>query len=329
MPSVGSEVTAEIQHEARHRFVYRKRFHKVRNRLTIPRAFTAADHGGARPGASDAGRDGRHRFVAGQRVLQAASTAAVDPVRLRAPRCQFRATSTAAPPATPGTSPGCPGTEPLLIRRIDAESLAATSPRQAAGRRGECRASMTLDAISMPEVVQMPGLAIAQVEHRVDSGTSNSPPRLGGLRTAWRLRLRMNDVAAAGECWPMTVDALADELQYRQTRTRRYGDQRCRQLRRTGSSCGCVTAARALRCSPPTLLPQPRPRRGLPAEVLGPDASPTMPPPRLRQNAGRAGRPAASPELSAREADRLAPRLGHQAAEAELRRWPPRCTTSR
>ena len=112
---VGSEVTAEIS-TGRYRFVYRKRFHKkCETQLTVlePRR---EQHSG------DEAHDRVQAMLAetvdtelwhAQRVLQSASTAAVDLSRCDA---LTRALDVAA-----GDTAALSGTEPVLVEGIDAE----------------------------------------------------------------------------------------------------------------------------------------------------------------------------------------------------------------
>ncbi|OBJ27196.1 AAA family ATPase [Mycobacterium colombiense] len=112
---VGSEVSAEISCGP-YRFVYRKRFHKkCETELTVVRPYReqlTGDEAHERVRAMLAETVDSDLWHA-QRVLQSASTAAVD---LSGCDALSRALDVAA-----GDSGGLCGTEPLLIERIDAE----------------------------------------------------------------------------------------------------------------------------------------------------------------------------------------------------------------
>jgi hypothetical protein len=155
---VGSEVTAEIS-TGPYRFIYHKRFHKKpETRLTV-----LAPHREQLTG------DEAHERVLGmlaetvdtelwhaQRVLQAASTAAVD---LSGCDALSRALDVAA-----GDAAALSGTEPLLIERIDAEYARYFTPT---GRpTGEWAAAIAARGDADAEV-ELCAAAVAEVDERV------------------------------------------------------------------------------------------------------------------------------------------------------------------
>ena len=126
---VGSEVTAEISCGP-YRFVYRKRFHKkCETELTVlapRREQLTGDEAHERVRAMLAETVDNDLWHA-QRVLQAASTAAVD---LSGCDALSRALDVAA-----GDAAALSGTEPLLIERIDAEYGRYFTPDRTPHRR--------------------------------------------------------------------------------------------------------------------------------------------------------------------------------------------------
>ncbi|OBK68111.1 AAA family ATPase [Mycobacterium sp. 1165178.9] len=155
---VGSEVSAEISCGP-YRFVYRKRFHKkCETELTIVRPCReqlTGDEAHERVRAMLAETVDSDLWHA-QRVLQSASTAAVD---LSGCDALSRALDVAA-----GDSGGLCGTEPLLIERIDAEYGRYFTPT---GRpTGEWAAAITRLADAEAAVAQC-AAAVAEVDDRV------------------------------------------------------------------------------------------------------------------------------------------------------------------
>ena len=155
---VGSEVTAEIS-TGRYRFVYRKRFHKkCETQLTVlePRR---EQHSG------DEAHDRVQAMLAetvdtelwhAQRVLQSASTAAVDLSRCDA---LTRALDVAA-----GDTAALSGTEPVLVERIDAEYGRYFTPTGRATGEWAAAIAALRDA---EEEVQRCTAAVAEVDDRV------------------------------------------------------------------------------------------------------------------------------------------------------------------
>ncbi|UGT92673.1 AAA family ATPase [Mycobacterium ostraviense] len=155
---VGSEVTAEISSGA-YRFVYRKRFHKrPETELTIVaprREQLTGDEAHDRVRSMLAETVDTELWHA-QRVLQAASTVAVD---LSGCDALSRALDVAA-----GDDAALPGTEPLLIERIDAEYARYFT---ATGRpTGEWAAAITRLADAEAAVAAC-AAAVAEVDERV------------------------------------------------------------------------------------------------------------------------------------------------------------------
>lgn len=155
---VGSEVSAEISCGP-YRFVYRKRFHKkCETELTVItpcREQLTGDEAHERVRAMLAETVDSDLWHA-QRVLQAASTAAVD---LSGCDALSRALDVAA-----GDSGGLCGTEPLLIERIDAEYARYFTPT---GRpTGEWAAAIARLADAEAAVAEC-AAAVAEVDERV------------------------------------------------------------------------------------------------------------------------------------------------------------------
>jgi uncharacterized protein YhaN len=155
---VGSEVSAEISCGP-YRFVYRKRFHKkCETELTVVRPCReqlTGDEAHERVRAMLAETVDSDLWHA-QRVLQSASTAAVD---LSGCDALSRALDVAA-----GNGGGLCGTEPLLIERIDAEYGRYFTPT---GRpTGEWAAAITRLAEAEAAVAEC-AAAVAEVDDRV------------------------------------------------------------------------------------------------------------------------------------------------------------------
>ncbi|OBI45706.1 AAA family ATPase [Mycobacterium colombiense] len=155
---VGSEVSAEISCGP-YRFVYRKRFHKkCETELTVIRPYReqlTGDEAHERVRAMLAETVDSDLWHA-QRVLQSASTAAVD---LSGCDALSRALDVAA-----GDSGGLCGTEPLLIERIDAEYGRYFTPT---GRpTGEWAAAIARLADAEAAVAAC-AAAVAEVDDRV------------------------------------------------------------------------------------------------------------------------------------------------------------------
>ncbi|OMC32092.1 hypothetical protein A5739_11855 [Mycobacterium colombiense] len=155
---VGSEVSAEISCGP-YRFVYRKRFHKkCETELTVVRPYReqlTGDEAHERVRAMLAETVDSDLWHA-QRVLQSASTAAVD---LSGCDALSRALDVAA-----GDSGGLCGTEPLLIERIDAEYGRYFTPT---GRpTGEWAAAIARLADAEAAVAEC-AAAVAEVDERV------------------------------------------------------------------------------------------------------------------------------------------------------------------
>ncbi|WP_156748875.1 AAA family ATPase, partial [Mycobacterium sp. 1165196.3] len=155
---VGSEVSAEISCGP-YRFVYRKRFHKkCETELTVIRPCReqlTGDEAHERVRAMLAETVDSDLWHA-QRVLQSASTAAVD---LSGCDALSRALDVAA-----GDSGGLCGTEPLLIERIDAEYGRYFTPT---GRpTGEWAAAIARLADAEAAVAEC-AAAVAEVDERV------------------------------------------------------------------------------------------------------------------------------------------------------------------
>jgi hypothetical protein len=157
---VGSEVTAEIS-TGPYRFIYRKRFNKkCETQLTVLEPRREAHSG-------DEAHDRVQAMLAetvdtelwhAQRVLQSASTAAVDLSRCDA---LTRALDVAA-----GDSAALSGTEPLLIEKIDAEYRRYFTPtgRRAAGEWADAIAALRAAEDEVRQCAQ----AVAEVDDRVN-----------------------------------------------------------------------------------------------------------------------------------------------------------------
>ncbi|HEY2450035.1 MAG TPA: AAA family ATPase [Mycobacterium sp.] len=157
---VGSEVTAEIS-TGPYRFIYRKRFNKkCETQLTVLEPRREAHSG-------DEAHDRVQAMLAetvdtelwhAQRVLQSASTAAVD---LSGCDALTRALDVAA-----GDSAALSGTEPLLIEKIDAEFGRYFTPT---GRRATGEWADAIVALrAAEEEVQRCAAAVAEVDDRVN-----------------------------------------------------------------------------------------------------------------------------------------------------------------
>jgi AAA ATPase domain len=157
---VGSEVTAEIS-TGPYRFIYRKRFHKkCETHLTVLEPRREAHSG-------DEAHDRVQAMLAetvdtelwhAQRVLQSASTAAVD---LSGCDALTRALDVAA-----GDSAALSGTEPLLIEKIDVEFGRYFTPT---GRRATGEWADAIVALrAAEEEVQRCAAAVAEVDDRVN-----------------------------------------------------------------------------------------------------------------------------------------------------------------
>jgi uncharacterized protein YhaN len=157
---VGSEVTAEIS-TGPYRFIYRKRFNKkCETQLTVLAPRREAHSG-------DEAHDRVQAMLAetvdtelwhAQRVLQSASTAAVD---LSGCDALTRALDVAA-----GDSAALSGTEPLLIEKIDAEFGRYFTPtgRRATGEWADAIAALRV----AEEELQRCAAAVAEVDDRVN-----------------------------------------------------------------------------------------------------------------------------------------------------------------
>jgi hypothetical protein len=157
---VGSEVTAEIS-TGPYRFIYRKRFNKkCETQLTVLEPRREAHSG-------DEAHDRVQAMLAetvdtelwhAQRVLQSASTAAVD---LSGCDALTRALDVAA-----GDSAALSGTEPLLIEKIDVEFGRYFTPT---GRRATGEWADAIVALrTAEEEVQRCAAAVAEVDDRVN-----------------------------------------------------------------------------------------------------------------------------------------------------------------
>lgn len=203
---VGSEVTAEIS-TGRYRFVYRKRFHKkCETELTIiapQREQITGDEAHDRVRSMLAETVDTGLWQA-QRVLQAASTAAVD---LSGCDALSRALDVAAGDAD--DLAGLSGSEPLLIERIDAEyGRYFTATGRPTGEWAEVRTALDAATAQVAECET----AVAEVDHRVQRHTELAAElaRLEGGRAVLTARL------AAAEAADTAVAALADELRTEQ-----------------------------------------------------------------------------------------------------------------
>ncbi len=317
---VGSEVTAEIS-TGPYRFVYRKRFHKkCETELSI-----LAPHREQITG--DEAHDRVRSMLAetvdtglwqAQRVLQAASTAAVD---LSACDALSRALDVAAGcnPDEADDLAGLSGAEPLLIERIDAEyGRYFTATGRPTGQWATARTA--LDAADA-EVAECDA-AVAEVEHRVRRHVELTAELLE-LSSG---RADLDERVAAAEVAAATGDALADELRAVQAaataaaatstaagaahkeRLRLRADVATRAEEVQSAEAAAADAAAAAVSGAQVLAE---------AERLAAAAAVALQQTQARAEAARRG----IAELAAREeADRLAPRLQRiDAAEAGLR----------
>ncbi|OMC45580.1 hypothetical protein A5745_13915 [Mycobacterium sp. IS-2888] len=189
---VGSEVTAEISCGA-YRFIYRKRFHKkCETELTVlapRREQLTGDEAHERVRAMLAETVDNDLWHA-QRVLQAASTAAVD---LSGCDALSRALDVAA--AQSDTDAALSGTEPLLIERIDTEYARYFTPT---GRpTGEWAAAISRLADAEAAVAEC-AAAVAEVDDRVrrHADLTEEVAELSQLRLAAGPRLAAAQAAA-------------------------------------------------------------------------------------------------------------------------------------
>ncbi|OMC44736.1 ATP-binding protein [Mycobacterium sp. IS-1264] len=189
---VGSEVTAEISCGA-YRFIYRKRFHKkCETELTVlapRREQLTGDEAHERVRAMLAETVDSDLWHA-QRVLQAASTAAVD---LSGCDALSRALDVAA--AQSDTDAALSGTEPLLIERIDTEYARYFTPT---GRpTGEWAAAISRLADAEAAVAEC-AAAVAEVDDRVrrHADLTEEVAELSQLRLAAGPRLAAAQAAA-------------------------------------------------------------------------------------------------------------------------------------
>ncbi len=199
---VGSEVTAEIS-TGRYRFVYRKRFHKkCETELTIiapQREQITGDEAHDRVRSMLAETVDTGLWQA-QRVLQAASTAAVD---LSGCDALSRALDIAAGDAD--DLAGLSGSEPLLIERIDTEfGRYFTATGRPTGEWAAVRAAVDAAAAGVAECET----AVAEVDARVrrHAELAAELAELENGRAALTARL------AAAEAADTAITALADEL---------------------------------------------------------------------------------------------------------------------
>ena len=156
---VGSEVTAEIS-SGSYRFIYRKRFHKkCETELTVlapRREQLTGDEAHERVRAMLAETVDNDLWRA-QRVLQAASTAAVD---LSGCDALSRALDVAA-----GDDVALQGTEPLLVERIDAEyARYFTGTGRPTGEWSAANSRLS----AAEDTVAHCAAAVAEVDERVD-----------------------------------------------------------------------------------------------------------------------------------------------------------------
>ncbi|MEB3033851.1 AAA family ATPase [[Mycobacterium] nativiensis] len=196
---VGAEVTAEIS-TGPYRFVYHKRFHKApETGLTVlapRREQLTGDEAHERVRAMLAETMDTGLWQA-QRVLQAASTAAVD---LSGCDALSRALDVAA-----GDTATLSGTEPILIERIDTEYARYFTPT---GRpTGEWAAAVSALADADAEVTRCTEL-LAEVEERVQRHAELSE-QLAGL-TADQVAADARQRAAQGA--GATITALREQL---------------------------------------------------------------------------------------------------------------------
>ena len=189
---VGSEVTAEISCGT-YRFIYRKRFHKkCETELTVlepRREQLTGDEAHERVRAMLAETVDNDLWHA-QRVLQVASTAAVD---LSGCDALSRALDVAA--AQSDSDAALSGNEPLLIERIDAEYARYFTPT---GRpTGEWAGAISRLADAETAVVEC-AAAVAEVDDRVRRHAvfTEEVAELSQLRLAARPRLAVAQVAA-------------------------------------------------------------------------------------------------------------------------------------
>ena len=190
---VGSQVSAEIS-SGPYRFVYRKRFHKkCETELTVlapRREQLTGDEAHERVRAILAETVDNDLWHA-QRVLQAASTAAVD---LSGCDALSRALDVAAG-AQSGAEAARPGTEPLLIERIDAEYARYFTPT---GRpTGEWAAAISRLADAEAAVAEC-AATVAEVDDRVrrHAALTEQVAELSQLRLAAGPRLAVAQAAA-------------------------------------------------------------------------------------------------------------------------------------
>jgi hypothetical protein len=189
---VGSEVTAEISCGT-YRFIYRKRFHKkCETELTVlapRREQLTGDEAHERVRAMLAETVDNDLWHA-QRVLQSASTAAVD---LSGCDALSRALDVAA--AQSDTDAALSGTEPLLIERIDAEYARYFTPT---GRpTGEWASAMSRLDDAEAAVAEC-AAAVAEVDDRVrrHAVLTEEVAELSQLRLAAGPRLAVAQAAA-------------------------------------------------------------------------------------------------------------------------------------
>lgn len=189
---VGSEVTAEIS-SGPYRFVYRKRFHKKpETELTVlapRREQLTGDEAHDRVRAMLAETVDNELWRA-QRVLQSASTAAVD---LSGCDALSRALDVAA--AQCGTDAALSGAEPMLIERIDAEYGRYFTPT---GRpTGDWAAAISRLADAEAAVAEC-AAAVAEVDDRVrrHAELTGQVAELAQLRAAAVPRLAVAQAAA-------------------------------------------------------------------------------------------------------------------------------------
>ncbi len=237
---VGSEVSAEISCGP-YRFVYRKRFHKkCETELTVltpRREQLTGDEAHERVRAMLAETVDNDLWRA-QRVLQAASTAAVD---LSGCDALSRALDVAA-----GDVAALQGTEPLLIERIDAEYGRYFTPT---GRpTGEWAASISRLAAADAAVAECVA-AVAEVDERVrrHAGLTEQVAELSQQRAAAGPRL-VAAQAAANRVAELTNQAreatlLADAAAATRAASAAAHDGRARLLAEIHSRTAAVTAS--------------------------------------------------------------------------------------
>ena len=251
---VGSEVTAEISCGT-YRFIYRKRFHKkCETELTVlapRREQLTGDEAHERVRAMLAETVDNDLWHA-QRVLQVASTAAVD---LSGCDALSRALDVAA--AQSDTDAALSGNEPLLIERIDAEYARYFTPT---GRpTGEWAAAISRLADAEAAVVEC-AAAVAEVDDRVRRHAvfTEQVAELSQLRLAAGPRLAVAQ-AAADKIAELTRQAREAKLvAARRGRDQRRGLRRAQRTvavahRNPNSHCNCRRrrgrSARSRRCA--------------------------------------------------------------------------------